>query len=188
MPILGIIASSISGNLDAGDFESIATVSVGSGGAANVEFTSIPATFTHLQIRGIARSSLSATGAGFIMRANSDTGSNYAAHNLLGDGASAQANAYASNTYMYPSSYMPAANATASIFGTTIIDVLDYANTNKYKTMRSLYGTDLNGSGQVGIASSVWMNTNAITSLSLLFTTSNLVQYSHFALYGIRSA
>jgi len=185
MNILGIIASSKFG--DVGDYESIATVSVGSGGAANVEFTSIPATFTHLQIRGIARSSLSATGAGFIMRANSDTGSNYAAHNLLGDGASAQANAYASNTYMYPSSYMPAANATASIFGTTIIDVLDYANTNKYKTMRSLYGTDLNGSGQVGIASSVWMNTNAITSLSLLFTTSNLVQYSHFALYGIRT-
>ena len=60
MPILGIIASSISGNLDANDFESIATVSVGSGGAANVEFTSIPATFTHLQIRAILKTTTSA--------------------------------------------------------------------------------------------------------------------------------
>jgi hypothetical protein len=50
--ILGIIASS---KLSAvGDYESIATVTVGSGGAANVEFTSIPATYTHLQLRLLA--------------------------------------------------------------------------------------------------------------------------------------
>jgi hypothetical protein len=54
MPILGIIASS---KLTAavGDFESIATVTVGGGGAATVEFTSIPATYTHLQLRYIAQ-------------------------------------------------------------------------------------------------------------------------------------
>ena len=36
-----------------GDFESIATVTVGGGGAASIEFTSIPGTYQHLQIRGI---------------------------------------------------------------------------------------------------------------------------------------
>jgi hypothetical protein len=41
MPILGIIASSRLAAV--GDFESIATVTVGGGGSANVEFTSIPA-------------------------------------------------------------------------------------------------------------------------------------------------
>ena len=41
-------------------YESIATVTVGSGGAANVEFTSIPADYTHLQIRGIGRDANSA--------------------------------------------------------------------------------------------------------------------------------
>ena len=169
-------------------YRSIATVLVGSGGSSSIDFTSIPSTYSHLQIRGIARSALAATGAGFAMRVNSDTGSNYAAHNTLSDGASVQANSYTTNTYMYPSSYMPAANATASIFGSVIIDILDYASTNKHKTMRSIYGTDLNGSGQMGMASSVWMNTNAITSISLYFTTSNLAQYSRFALYGIRSA
>ena len=88
---------------------------------------------------------------------------------------------------MYPSTYMPAASATASIFGSAIIDIFDYANTNKYKTMRSLYGSDLNGSGQVGIASSVWMNTNAINSIKLYFTSSNLAQYSSFALFGVKA-
>ena len=187
-PIPGVVASSITrSKLVTGDYESIATVSVGSGGSSSIDFTSIPSTFQHLQIRGIVRSNLSATAAGFIMRFNSDSGSNYATHNLLGDGASTQANAYTSNTYIYPSDYAPAASATASIFGTMVIDILDYANTNKYKTSRNLFGTDLNGSGHVGIVSGVWMNTNAITSVSLKFTTSNAVQYSHFALYGIKS-
>jgi hypothetical protein len=120
------------------------------------------------------------------MRVNSDSGSNYATHNMLGDGSSTQGNAYTSNTYNYASSYMPAANATASVFGTVIMDILDYANTNKYKTMRQLYGTDLNGSGQVGLASGVWMNTNAITAITFNFTTSDLVAYSSFALYGVK--
>jgi hypothetical protein len=56
MPILGIIASAITGNLVTTSYESIATVTVGGGGAATVAFTSIPATYTHLQIRGIGRS------------------------------------------------------------------------------------------------------------------------------------
>jgi hypothetical protein len=188
-PILGIIASSTQQGLatDNGAMFPISSVVVPSAGAANITFSSIPSTYTHLQIRGIARSTLGATGAGFAMQVNSDTGANYAAHNLLADGTSVQTNSYTSNTYMYPSSYMPAANATASVFGAVIIDVLDYANSNKYKTMRSMYGTDLNGSGQTGIASSVWMSTSAITSVKLYFTSSNLAQYSSFALYGVKA-
>jgi hypothetical protein len=50
--ILGIIASSRLAAV--GDYESIATVSVGGGGAADVEFTSIPGTYTHLQIRALS--------------------------------------------------------------------------------------------------------------------------------------
>lgn len=186
-PILGIMASQISGHLftPTGSMYHIATTTL-STTAASITFSSIAADYTHLQVRGIARSSLSATAAGFIMRVNSDSGSNYATHNLLGDGSITQGNGYSSNTYNYASSYMPAASATASIFGTVIMDILDYANTNKYKTMRQLYGTDLNGSGQVGLASGVWMNTNAITSITLNFSTSDLVAYTSFSLYGVK--
>ena len=76
---------------------------------------------------------------------------------------------------------------TANSFGAYVVDVLDYANTNKYKTVRTLGGKDLNGSGQEGLYSNLWKNTNAITDITLkVVGGSNFVQYSHFALYGIK--
>jgi hypothetical protein len=186
MPILGILASSklIAA---AGDFESIATVTVGSGGAANVEFTSIPATYTHLQIRGIGKTVEADVDETFIsIRFNSDTGSNYAHHRLQGNGTSATAAAASSQTRAF-AGWSVKANST-SIFSAHIIDILDYANTNKYKTVRVLNGIDRNGAGIVDLGSGLWQNTNAITSITILDTGANWAQYSHFALYGIKGA
>jgi hypothetical protein len=188
MPILGILASS---KLSAvGDYESIATVSVGSGGAADVEFTSIPATYTHLQIRGIARSARSGeTDDNIALQFNADTGSNYAYHDLQGNGSTATAGAASSATSIRVAK-VSAASATASVFGVCVFDILDYANTNKYKTTRSLNGFDNNGSGNAVLFSGLWQNTNAITSIKLFSQTgaNNFAQYSHFALYGIKGA
>jgi hypothetical protein len=183
MPILGIIASSKFG--DAGDFESIATVSVGSGGAADVEFTSIPATFTHLQIRGIG--AMTSGGPDDLrIRFNADTGNNYARHYIVGSGSAASASGTATTSFgIVGANALP---TTADTFGVGVIDVLDYANTNKYKTMRALAGYDANGSGYIGLSSTLWQNTNAITSIKLYPASSTFPQYSHFALYGIRSA
>ena len=186
MPILGIIASSLLAA--AGDYESIATVSVGSGGAANVEFTSIPATYSHLQIRGMAKDSNSTTQQ-LRLQINTDTGNNYAYHQLFGDGSSASAGAAASQA-LISIPYAVALNNVTSVFGVTIVDILDYANTNKYKTVRSLHGTDVNGSdGVVGISSGLWQNTSAITSIKFYLTGgANFAQYTTFALYGIKGA
>jgi hypothetical protein len=168
-------------------FESIATVTVGSGGAANVEFTSIPATYTHLQVRGIGRSTRTATIDDLGIRINSDTGSNYAYHILRGDGASVIAAAGATQTTGY-AGRIAAASATSSVFGVAVIDILDYANTNKYKTIRGLAGSDNNGNGNVEFGSTLWMNTNAITNILLYPPSFNFAQYTHFALYGIKGA
>jgi hypothetical protein len=187
MNILGIIASSKL-SVVPGDFESIATTTVGSGGTATVTFSSIPATFTHLQLRGITRSSNSGSGTvGLLITYNSDTGANYTIHALQGNGSTASSVGFASQN-SGDMIEMPRAGVTASVFGGFVCDILDYANTNKYKTFRSLQGFDANGSGNVGLLSSVWMNTNAITSIGLTQTTGSLVEYSSFALYGIRSA
>ena len=171
---------------DAGDFESIATVTVGSGGASSVSFTSIPNTYTHLQVRILTRSTFTDTQWPIFVQPNSDNGNNYSYHNLSGDGSSASASA-ASTQGLMQLGDTSAANGLASSFGVFIIDFLDYANTNKYKTSRTLYGYDLNGSGKVGMRSGLWQSTSAITSL-VFGTGSNFAQYSHFALYGIRSA
>jgi hypothetical protein len=76
-----------------------------------------------------------------------------------------------------------------STFGAVVIDILDYANTNKYKTIRSLSGTSYNNNnGAVGLFSGSWRNTNAITAITLQASAANLAQYSQFALYGIKGS
>lgn len=193
MPILGILASS--NFVSATSFESIATVTVGSGGAATITFSSIPSGFAHLQVRCFAQTNRGTFGIddGRI-RLNSDTGSNYAKHRLFGDGSSASADGNSSIDYMETGTGTFATSNATNTFGVAIIDILDYTNTNKNTTIRSLNGSDVNGTvggtgGRVGLTSGLWMNTNAVTSI-LIYPAfgSQFNQYSHFALYGIKGA
>ena len=186
MPILGIIASQDYNRVPT-SYESIATTTVGGGGSATVTFSSIPATYKHLQIRSIGRTTQSATDSFIEIEMNSDTGSNYSYHLLQGDGSSAVTGVLSSQTKAYARNFT-AANAGASNFGAIIIDVLDYANTNKYKTIRNLGGTDNNGSGTINLTSGLWMSTSAITSIKFTPESGNFAQYSQFALYGIKGA
>ena len=187
MPILGILASSITGGLvtDSGAMFPIRSYVVPSAGAANVEFTSIPATYTHLQLRTFIFG-VDATPTGSInVQFNTDTGSNYAFHLLQGYGAGvdAYAGASASNGRFF--GYRGGIRTTYATAG--VVDILDYANTNKYKTMRGLAGNDFNGSGEIQLSSSLWQNTNAITSIKVYSSSQNFGQYSSFALYGVKA-
>ena len=179
MPILGIIASQNYPRITS-SYESIATVTVGSGGSSTINFSSIPSTYKHLQIRGIART---ATNVSLGLRFNSDTGSNYSRHFLNGNGSSAGAGGGANSTTAYAGTTATAASA----FGANVIDVLDYQNTNKYKTVRALSGADNNGSGFVQFMSGNWRNTNAVTSIDIIQVDGDsFTQYTQFALYGIK--
>ena len=188
-PILGIIASSISGSISANSYESIATVTL-SANQSSISFTSIPSTYKHLQIRGIARNSSVASNdvEGLLVYYNGDTGLNYSAHYLQGNGSTAYSAALLSTGYMY-SGYTPTNGDTANVFSATIIDILDYADTNKYKTQRVLTGVNTNVSGTETIAlfSGSWRSTSAISSITLYSTSArNFRQYSSFALYGVK--
>ena len=192
-PILGIYASQVSGKLwPASSYESIATVTVGSGGSGTVSFTSIPQTYSHLQIRILGRTNRTSFASDYIkLVANSDTGSNYANHYLAGTAGGAYSGGTSSNDSAYIQRF--AGNSIASnIFGVAVVDILDYSNTNKFKTIRNLGGIDQNstsGVGEVGLYSSLWMNTSAISSLTLSSGGGTLIsQNSSFALYGIKVA
>jgi hypothetical protein len=175
-PILGILASSYPA---IGDYESIATTTVGSGGQATISFTSIPSTYKHLQIRQMNFSNSAATS--LRLQFNSDTGNNYSWHYISGDGASASAGAATSLNYGYVG-YSGGINN--SCVG--VIDILDYKDTNKNKTVRSLFGYDVNGAGGfMNYFSSGWYNTAAITRIDLFTAATSFNQYSSFALYGI---
>jgi len=176
-------------------YESIATTTVGSGGAADVTFSSIPADYTHLQIRGIARNNNSGTGGRTIyMQFNADTGANYSTHYLgtyQGSDAAVWTGGTANSSYM-EAALIPTNGLGSDIFSSFIIDILDYKNSNKYKTSRSFSGYDMNGSttgyNYLNLNSGNWRNTNAITSIKLYSDVSNFMQYSQLALYGIKGA
>jgi hypothetical protein len=191
-PILGIWASqNYSRYSITGSFESIATVTVGAGGAADVTFSSIPSTYTHLQIRALVRDNRSggAVTDNIRFQFNGDTASNYTRHEMWGDGGGAYAVGVADEPRGYAGMFCSTSSSNTSVFGAGIIDILDYANTNKYKTTRAFGGTDNNGGGGVNFSSSLWRSTSAITSIKLFGENGGtLQQYSHFALYGIKGA
>jgi hypothetical protein len=180
--IAGFLGTGVAASTTA--YESIQTTTVGSGGASSVTFSSIPSTYTHLQIRAIFKGSgaASVTMFGQVGNGSIDTGTNYSLHYLRGDGSSASASGAATQANFYAgASY----NITSG-FGAAIIDYLDYANTNKYKTIRALAGGDANGNGYVGLYSGNWRSTSAITDLKFTSNDGNFPQYSQFALYGIK--
>jgi hypothetical protein len=182
--ILGIVAS---GNYprDTNSYESIQTVTVGSGGSSSITFTSIPSTYKHLQIRAIARGTTAATSQEQYITFNGTSTNYYSAHILYGDGSSV-----VSTVSTYTSvNLMPrliAASSTASSFTSYVTDILDYQNTNKNKVIRSLGGFDANGSGEIDFMSGLWINTAAISEINIRPSAANFAQYSSFALYGIK--
>lgn len=189
MILLGTIASSLLQNVDTGVMVPLQVITVGPSGASNVEFTNIPSTYEHLQIRCIARTDrANALGDYLAVTVNSDTGSNYSSHALYGNGSSATTDVNTSAAFATFHRFS-GTSQTASVFGAGVLDILDYKNTNKYKTFRSLAGWDSNGSGTVFFDSNLWMSTSAITSIKLAVGGgTSIAQYSQFALYGIKAA
>jgi len=185
----GFFGSGILGHLG-GNFYSISTQIVSFGGASTIQFNSIPQTYTHLQLHIFAQTSRSgAITDGMNIQFNGDTGSNYSQHWLQGNGSAATAYGYASQTR----GWLGGSGGASGYFSANIVDILDYTNTNKYKTHRYLMGTDANGSGLIEIGSGVWFKSGTgsnisdpISSFTILPDYSPYVQYSSFALYGVK--
>lgn len=178
--MLNTIASFHGSTPEVGDYQPIATSTLGSA-ASSITFSSIPSTYQHLQLRIIAQT---VSGYPVAIRFNSDTGSNYVYHVIQGNGVSA---AVGSATAQTSISGVAAGGATANVFGGTVLDILDYANSSKYKTTRSLAGYDTNSSGTVYFYSGLWLNTAAITSITLIDANGgNMVANTSAALYGIK--
>jgi hypothetical protein len=169
-----------------GSYESIATAN-GTGSSGVITFSSIPSTYKHLQLRIIARGTAATTYVQHNITLNGVTGSGsyFAQHEIYGDGATAGANADAASTYM-SSGLVPGASQTANIYGAYVWDLLDYTSTNKNKVAREIWGVDLNGGGYIDFRSSLALNTNAITSITITCSSGNYTTPSSFALYGIK--
>ena len=172
-------------------YESITTVTVGSGGQASIDFTSLSAyssTYKHLQIRAIVKTAFANAQDGLKIQMNGATGSSYNYHYVGGNGSGsgyAGAGGASAQTFMQSVSVAGATNA--NIFGVVVLDILDAFNTNKNKVLRAIGGVDNNGAGVVEMWSGLYLSTNATDSIKIYsFNGSNISEYSQFALYGIK--
>ena len=162
-----------------GDFESIATQTIGTA-TTSVTFSSIPQTYTHLQLRHTGFYSVSNN---MYMRYNGDTtAANYSWHHFWGDGANPNSNGGISAGFNYVGY---ATNATNPMV--FVSDILDYSKTTKSKTIKTLTGQDNNGSGEVALWSGAYFPTTAISSITIIAGSGNININSKFALYGINS-
>lgn len=182
--MIGALVAGITGSGGAtlSSYESIATITA-SGSQSTVTFSSIPSTFKHLQLRINGREGTS--GGVVYARLNGDTGTNYAWHYLRGSGASTIAAAgAASQSEIWLSTFL---GYSADYSGAILVDILDYANTSKYKTTRTFAGTYDTVNNAISISSGLWLNTAAVNSITI-FTSNNYDNRSSFALYGIKEA
>jgi hypothetical protein len=180
---LGIFSAAGAGGVQ-GDYELIETQILGSA-QASVVFSSLgtySSTYKHLQIRYVTRATVNADRDPIVMRFNADTGSNYAHHQLFTNGSGPFSEAFTSQTRMRVGE-VTGANPSGTIFGASVVDILDPYSTTKNKTVRAFTGTQ----SFTALFSGVYLSTSSTTSLTLLpSSASNFVAGSRFSLYGIK--
>lgn len=181
-PILGILASA-NYQRATNSYESIATVTLGSA-SSSISFSSIPSTYQHLQLRINWGFTDTANNTWLNATFNGDTGSSYSYHAIRANGSTVSA----STVGISASKAVFGAddNGDANIWAVSVTDILDYANTNKYKTTRALAGQDRNGAGAINYWSSSWRSTSEINSITIVPDSSTFRAGSKFALYGIK--
>jgi hypothetical protein len=167
----------------------ISSSTVGAGGASNIEFTSIPATYTDLLVLYSLRTTLAGGPFYFddcAIRVNGDTGANYSIVNARGR-QNATASFSSSTATLIPIYEASGGDATTNAFGIGKIYIHNYAGSTK-KAMGIDGASETNNATEVqlGIISGVWNNTSAITSIRLYSQNgTNFVQHSSAYLYGI---
>ena len=168
-------------------FDSISTVTLSST-QSSVTISSIPSTYTHLQLR---YSGLSNSMGTQFMEINGDTNTNnYRTHYLRGSGSTLEGGYLTGRAAILGGGFAGQFSTTYPMVG--VIDILDYTNTAKYKVVRALHGTDTNGTGYNGeseITSGLWLSGSPITQLKFyLDGGNNFTANSKWALYGIKVA
>jgi len=181
MPILGVLDSAKSGNLFANSFESISTV-VSNGSSATLSLTSIPNTYQHLQIR------IFGGNAGYspYMTFNTDTANNYSRHRISTNSVTVTTAGSATYGGISIGASTGMVFQSGQVAAPAIVDILDYANTNKNTTTRGIVGWNDNTNGYIDFESGAWYNTAAINRIDFTMATGVWSSGSSIALYGIK--
>ena len=187
MPIpLGILAVAGAGGAAAGAFDLLETTLV-STNTASVTFSNLNtySDYKHLQIRTALKTNAGTTGIEDLrLTFNSDSGSNYAWHRIRGDGSTVASTAGTSTAFINIENSATRNNET-NIYAGTVLDILDFSNSSNNTTTRSLQGVSASV-GRILLASGLWNNTAAVTSITFTPAAGSLVAGSRFSLYGVK--
>ena len=169
-------------------YTAISTVTVGSGGASNIEFTSIPGTYTDLLIKGSTRLNGGDNGIQLVLRFNGNT-QNYSRILVRGDGATAESFSGSSETYMR-FAFAEESTRTANTFNNFELYIPNYTSSNNKSTSSDTVTENNATTAYAALYAGLWSNTAAITSIAIFdisSTQANFVQYSTATLYGIKN-
>lgn len=158
----------------------ISSVTVGSGGAANIQFTSIPQTYTDLLVKTSLRN-VNDT-ADCYLRFNGAT-TNFSDRWIYGTGSGALSTSTSNIDFLSNRS-----SFTASTFGNSEFYIPNYTSSNNKSVSVDSVAENNATTAYTQLSAGLWSNTAAITSIQILASSGNLAQYSTAYLYGISNA
>lgn len=160
----------------------IQTISVGASPASTISFASIPATYDDLVLELSLRSDRAANLISAIKVEFNGVTTGYTNKWIEGNGASA------SSGSSMPNILVPAATATANVFGSISVYIPNYASAN-YKSFSIDEVMETNGAtAYADLLALLWSNTAAISSIVVTDALGNFVQYSMATLYGVKNS
>ena len=162
--------------------------------ASLIEFTSIPQTYEHLQLRISARQANNTqtiectirlgTGGGAV-----DTGNNYYSHRIYGYGTTEGSGGGTARAYWKRiGPVVSGESVDAAQYGGGVIDILDYANANKNTTALSVGGQALGATySWMALGSGLWDNAGAVDRIAIAGGySSDFVRGTEVTLYGVQ--
>jgi hypothetical protein len=172
----------------ANTYVAIQTVTVGSGGATEFDFTSIPSTFTDLVVKVSSRTNRSDTRESISIKFNNDTSSIYSYRIIYGDGSAAASSSGSAGTFLW-SGESTGSTATASVFGSTEIYIPNYAGSNN-KSLSADFTSENNATAIIqGLSAGLYSSATAISRITLTGGSGFTFQkHSTSTLYGIKSS
>jgi hypothetical protein len=168
----------------ANTFTKIASVTVGSGGASSIDFTSIPSTYTDLCVKISARGSTTfALNGHFYAITLNNTSANRSQRFLQGDGATP-----ASGTSSSFTSYMDPSDYTANTFANNEMYIPNYAGSTNKSMSLDVVTENNSTTSFAAFYAQLWSDTAAINRVTLTPNAGNFAQYSTATLYGIKNS
>lgn len=161
--------------------QKIATITVGAGGAATIDFTSIPGNYTDLVLLLSARTTATRAGSGTAATIKlNGVATNQTRRMLYADGATpASFNDTQLAVYVDPS------DATANTFGSATIWLPNYAGSGVKSVQIDATNENNTTTADSEILAGLWNSTAAINQITLTPFAGNFAQYSTATLYGV---